>query len=179
MVAATETAPIERIPPQKDGGAENDRRSERPHGGPTASQPARQHHRCAACTAATPPLHSRTIAPPLRCRPKARGPQKSCSPRFAIICGRRDLCRAYARVCPSGPLPYRCAQKPWLRAPQGSQPFRCSFPNLHWPPPAWLQPKHGHSAAPPNTLGHRPDRRRWTHHPNQPREERGDTGCHT
>lgn len=48
MVAATETAPIERIPPQKDGGAENDRRSERPHGGPTASQPARQHHRCAA-----------------------------------------------------------------------------------------------------------------------------------
>lgn len=65
MVAATETAPIERIPPQKDGGAENDRRSERPHGGPTASQPARQHHRCAACTAATPPLHSRTIAPPL------------------------------------------------------------------------------------------------------------------
>lgn len=45
MVAAAETAPIERIPLQKDGGAENDRRSKRAH-----SHPA---------------LHSRTIAPPL------------------------------------------------------------------------------------------------------------------
>ena len=142
MVATAETTPIERIPLQKDeGGVENGRKSERAHGSPTASQPTRQHHRCAACTAATPPLHSRTIVPPLhgphsrphRCAPvqKNKGTTKSCSPRFAIICDQSDFCRAYARVCPSGQLPYRYAQKPWLRVPRGSQPFRCSFPNPH------------------------------------------------
>lgn len=36
MVAVAETTPIERIPLQKDEGAENDRKSGRPHGGPTA-----------------------------------------------------------------------------------------------------------------------------------------------
>lgn len=70
MVAATETAPIERIPLQKDEGAENAQKSERAHSRPTASQPARQHHRCTACTAA----HRRAAAQ------KARGPQKAAAP---------------------------------------------------------------------------------------------------
>lgn len=103
MVAAAETAPIERIPLQKD------------EGGPKTTEGPNE------CTA-TPPLHSRTIAPPLHgphshpavAHPskKSKGAAKSCSPQFAIICGRSDLCRAYARVCPSGQLPYRYAQKP-------------------------------------------------------------------
>lgn len=103
MVAATETAPIERIPLKKmEGPKTTEGPNERtaapplhsPHDNTTAAQPAQQ--------------------PPRRCAAvqKARGPQKSYSPRFAIICGRSDLCRAYVRVCPLGPLPYRYAQKP-------------------------------------------------------------------
>lgn len=153
MVATAETTPIERIPLQKDEGGGRKRPKVRtstqpPHrclnehtAAPPLHSPHDKHHRCAACTAATPPLHSRTIVPPLhgphsrphRCAPvqKNKGTTKSCSPRFAIICDQSDFCRAYARVCPSGQLPYRYAQKPWLRVPRGSQPFRCSFPNPH------------------------------------------------
>lgn len=88
MVAATETAPIERIPPQKDGGAENDRRSERAHSHPTAALPARQSHRCAAAH-------------------KARGPQKAAAPNsllfaaeatfaaLAAVFAHRARCRIY------------------------------------------------------------------------------------
>ena len=78
MVAAAETAPIERIPP-----------SERWRGPKTTEGPNER--------TATPPLHSRTIAPPLhgprparqphRCAAaqKARGPQKAAAPNSLLF----------------------------------------------------------------------------------------------
>ena len=67
MVAAAETAPIERIPLQKDGGGRK-----RPEVRTSAQPP----HRCTA----------RTAAPPLRTRPKkARGPQKDAAPDSLLL----------------------------------------------------------------------------------------------
>lgn len=61
MVAAAETAPIERIPLQKDGGGRK-----RPEVRTSAQPP----HRCTA----------RTAAPPLRTRPKKQGGRKKMQP---------------------------------------------------------------------------------------------------
>lgn len=70
MVAAAETAPIERIPLQKDGGGRK-----RPKVRTSAQPPrrciaARSPHRCTA----------RTAAPPLRTRPKKQGGRKKLQP---------------------------------------------------------------------------------------------------
>lgn len=80
MIAAAETAPIERIPLQKDEGGRNARKSERPHGGPTAVRTSAQPpHRFAARTT-TPPLHGPHGRPPLRCCPKSKGAAKAAAP---------------------------------------------------------------------------------------------------
>lgn len=80
MIAAAETAPIERIPLQKDEGGRNARKSERPHGGPTAVRTSAQPpHRFAARTT-TPPLHGPHGRPPLRCCPKSKGAAKKLQP---------------------------------------------------------------------------------------------------
>lgn len=80
MVATAETAPIERIPPQKDEGAENARKSERPHGGSTAVRTSVQPpHRFAARTT-IPPLRSPHDSPTAALPPKKQGGRKKLQP---------------------------------------------------------------------------------------------------
>ena len=70
MVAAAETAPIERIPLQKDGGGRKRPKVQTSAQPPRRCIAARSPHRCTA----------RTAVPPLRCRPKSKGPQKAAAP---------------------------------------------------------------------------------------------------